>query len=87
MPPKILHTQHLTITRKKMAVAYKNTRNLSTRLVCQAFGISETCFLYQALLCDENAEIADWLIKLTSTWRNWGFGLCFLHLRNVKGFK
>lgn len=70
-----------------MAVAYKNNRNLSDRLVCQAFGISETCFRYKALLCDENAEIANWLIKLTSTWRNWGFGLCFLYLRNVKGFQ
>ena len=30
--------------------------------------------------------IADWLIRLTSTWLNWGFGLCFLYLRNVKGF-
>ena len=27
------------------------------------------------------------MIRLTSTWRNWGFGLCFLYLRNVKGFK
>ena len=25
--------------------------------------------------------------RLTSTWRNWGFGLCYLYLRNVKGFK
>jgi putative transposase len=24
----------------------------------------------------------DWL----TTYRDWGFGLCFLHLRNVKGF-
>jgi len=70
-----------------MAIAYKNTQKLSTRLVCQAFSISETCFRYKALLCDGNAEIADWLIKLTSSWRNWGFGLCFLYLRNVKGFK
>lgn len=73
--------------RKEMAIAYQNSRKLSTRLVCQAFGISETCFRYKPLLCDENTEIADWLIKLTSTWCNWGFGLCFLHLRNVKGFK
>lgn len=29
--------------------------------------------------------IADWLIRLTSAYRDWGFGLCFLHLRNVKG--
>jgi len=31
--------------------------------------------------------MAEWLIKITSTWRNWGFGLCFLYLRNVKEFK
>ena len=37
-------------------------------------------------LSSENAEIADWLIRLTHNQRNWGFGLCFLHLRNVKGF-
>jgi putative transposase len=30
--------------------------------------------------------IADWLIRLTHNQRNWGFGLCFLHLRNVQGF-
>jgi putative transposase len=33
-----------------------------------------------------NDEIADWLIRLTTNQRNWGFGLCFLYLRNVKGF-
>jgi putative transposase len=51
-----------------------------------AFGISETCYRYQPKLSDENAEIADWLVRLTYNQRNWGFGLCFLHLRNVKGF-
>jgi putative transposase len=30
--------------------------------------------------------IADWLIRLTENHRNWGFGLCFLYLRNVKGY-
>ena len=50
------------------------------------FSISETCYRYQAKLSSENAEIADWLIRLTHNQRNWGFGLCFLHLRNVKGF-
>lgn len=25
-------------------------------------------------------------MRLTSAYRDWGFGLCFLHLRNVKGF-
>jgi putative transposase len=35
---------------------------------------------------DENALVADWLVRLTNNQRNWGFGLCFLHLRNVKGY-
>ena len=30
--------------------------------------------------------IADWLLRLTTAHKRWGFGLCFLHLRNVKGF-
>ncbi len=50
------------------------------------FSISETCYRYQAKLSSEYAEIADWLIQLTHNQQNWGFGLCFLHLRNVKGF-
>jgi putative transposase len=31
--------------------------------------------------------IADWLVRLTHNHRNWGFGLCYLYLRNVKGFR
>ena len=27
-----------------------------------------------------------WLIALTKARKNWGFGLCYLYLRNVKGF-
>jgi len=52
------------------------------RLACRAVGISETCYRYQPKLSSENAEIADWLIRLTHNQRNWGF----LYLRNVKGF-
>lgn len=59
---------------------------VSIRLACAAFVISETCYRYQPKLADENAEIADWLIRLTHNQRNWGFGLCFLYLRNVKGY-
>jgi putative transposase len=59
---------------------------LSIRAACAAFTISETCFRYQAKLSDENAEIADWLEALTRRYRNWGFKLCFLYLRNVRGF-
>jgi len=60
---------------------------LSIRTACSAFTIRETCYRYQPKLSDENAEIADWLIGLTSSQRNWGFMLCFLYLRNVKGFR
>jgi putative transposase len=59
---------------------------VSIRLACAAFRISETCYRYQPKLGSENAEIAEWLIRLTDNQRNWGFGLCFLFLRNVKGF-
>jgi putative transposase len=34
----------------------------------------------------ENDRIAERLIALTQSQRNWGFGLCFLHLRNVQNF-
>ena len=40
----------------------------------------------QAKFSDRNAEIADWLLRLTAWQRDWGFGLCFVYLRNVKGF-
>ncbi|XVN75130.1 IS3 family transposase ISXac2 [Oligella sp. MSHR50489EDL] len=42
---------------------------------------------YRPKQADENEVIADWLIRLTTAQRNWGFGLCFLYLRNIKGFK
>ena len=59
----------------------------SIRVACNAFGISEKCYRYQAKLSSVNQEIADWLLRLTHNQRNWGFGLCYLYLRNVKGFK
>ena len=73
-------------SRREMAKQAVTQRSVSIRVACQAFAISETCYHYQPKLSDENAEIADWLIRLAHNQRNWGFGLCFLHLRNVKGF-
>ena len=61
-------------------------KDISIRMSCELFGISETCYRYQAKLNNENATIADWLLRLAQRQRNWGFGLCFLYLRNVKGF-
>lgn len=68
----------------KQAVA---ERSISIRFACCVFQISETCYRYQRKLSAENIRIADWLIRLTHNQRNWGFGLCFLYLRNVKGFR
>jgi putative transposase len=73
--------------RKEMAKRAVTTHKVSIRLACQAFGLSETCYRYQPRLSDENAEIADWLIRLTHNWKDGGFGLCFAYLRNVKGFR
>ena len=70
-----------------MAKISITSHKISIRLACELFQLSETCFRYKRQRDDENALIADWLIRLTSTWRNWGFGLCYLYLRNVKGFK
>lgn len=70
--------------RRELARQAVEDRAISIRLACEAYGVSETCFRYQARLSTENEEIADWLIRLTTNQRNWGFGLCFLFLRNVK---
>jgi putative transposase len=59
---------------------------VSIALACRSFEISETCYRYSAVLSDENEEIADWLERLTANKRTWGFGLCFLYLRNVQGY-
>ena len=69
-----------------MAKEAVRLRGVNIALACRTFGISESCFRYERKLSDENAEIADWLVRLTTTYRTWGFGLCYLYLRNVKGF-
>jgi putative transposase len=69
-----------------MAQRAVQEKGITIGLACEAFLISQTCYRYQAKLSAENDVIADWLIRLTTNQRNWGFGLCFLYLRNVKGF-
>ena len=48
-----------------------------------------TCYRYRAnAVSRDTVEIADHLIRLAAhNQRNWGFGLCFLYLRNVKGYR
>lgn len=58
---------------------------VSIALACRTFGVSETCYRFSAKLNDENEQIADLLIGLTRAKKSWGFGLCFLYLRNVQG--
>jgi len=72
--------------RREMAKRAVHEKRGSIRLVCESFGISETCYRYQPKLSQENEKIADLLVQLAHDQNNWGFGLCFLYLRNVKGF-
>ncbi len=72
--------------RKEMAKIAATQDGVSVRLACRAFCVSETCYRYQAKHSSDNALIADWLLRLTMTNRTWGFGLCYLYLRNVKGY-
>ncbi len=71
--------------RCEMAKRAVQEKGVSIKLACEAFQVSETCYRYQPKCRAENDVIADWLIRLTENRRNWGFGLCFLYLRNVKG--
>ena len=71
--------------RREMAEKAVARHGVSIALACRAFGVSETCYRYSPKLKDENEEIADLLVGLTDARKTWGFGLCFLHLRNVKG--
>ena len=71
--------------RREMAEVTVARRGASIALACRTFGVSETCYRYAPKLVGENEEIADLLAGLTNAPRNWGFGLCFLYLRNVLG--
>ena len=67
--------------RREMAHKAVTERGVCIRVACQAFDISESCYRYERKL---DAEVANWLMKLTDNHRSWGFGLCYLYLRNVK---
>lgn len=70
-----------------MAYEAVKLHNISIRMVCAVFDISQTCYRYTPQLIDDNTLIANWLIDLTDKRRDWGFGMCFDYLRNVKKFK
>jgi putative transposase len=69
-----------------MAQRAVRDKAIPIRLACEAFRVSESCYRYQAKNNAENELIANWLIRLTDNNRSWGFGLCYLYLRNIKNF-
>lgn len=72
-----------------MAQAAIKRHGFSIRFACICMGISESCYHYQSKLSGENALVANLLLGLITSpqGRRWGFGLCFLYLRNVKGYR
>lgn len=61
-------------------------RAVAIRVASAVFSISESCYRYAYKQKADNEEIANWLMRLTDNHPNWGFGLCYLYLRNVKNF-
>lgn len=72
--------------RRKMARRAVNSGRAGIRHACQTFAVRETCYRYQVGASGERARITDWLVRLTTAYCDCGFGVCFLHLRNVMGF-
>ena len=72
--------------RRAMAQLAVQTQRTTIQHACATFAISETCYRYRPTRAMANDRIADWLVRLTTAYRSWGFGLCYLHLRNVKHF-
>ena len=68
-----------------MACHYIKEHGISIRRACLIFNISVTCYYHKSVATDENQQIAHLLIELTEQNKNWGFGLCFLSLRNLMG--
>ena len=68
-----------------MAAQAVADHGIAIKRACGLFSVSQTCYRYRARLSDDNVRISDWLLRLTHVNRTWGFGLCFLWLRNIKG--
>jgi putative transposase len=71
--------------RREMAMNVVLQKKVSIALACRTFGNSQTCYRYGPKLKADNDVIADLLLGLTAARKSWGFGLCFLYLRNVQG--
>ena len=69
-----------------MAQQAVQAKQCSIRLACRIFQISQTCYRYRHTLSEDNQLIGQLLLEITNNHKNWGFSLCFLYLRNVKGY-
>ena len=68
-----------------MAQHTVEVRGISIRRSCALHSVSLTCYRYSAKNSDENDMLAKALVVLSQQHRTWGFGLMYLHLRNVQG--
>ena len=58
---------------------------ISVPVACQTIMISETCYRYKPKLSDENAQIADWLVRLTHTSENGALAGAFILCATLQG--
>ncbi len=58
--------------RREMARCAVEGGRTNIRHACRTFEVSETCYRYQAKACEENARIADWLVRLTTAYKRLG---------------
>ena len=68
-----------------MAQHTVEVRGISIRRSCALHSVSLTCYRYSAKNSDANDLLANALVLLSQQHRTWGFGLMYLHLRNVQG--
>ena len=61
-------------------------RGVSITLACDRFVISDICYGYQATLLEENPKYCRLAGTPDAQSKEFGVGLCFLYLRNVKSF-
>jgi putative transposase len=68
-----------------MAQTTIDAHGISIRRSCRLHSVSLTCWRYESKLNPDNAQIQADLIALSESHKTWGFGLMYLHLRNVQG--
>lgn len=64
-----------------MAITARQRYGVSVRFVCHCLDISVATYYYRPRLSAANQQVADWLLRLTTANKRWGFGLCYLYLR------